>query len=1380
MINLLSALQLIACLVLGVEAEKDEGFVLNEVQTIFVSHFGDNSRNDCGTNMAPCQTIEHALTLLNKDIDAKLIRVMDELEIQAGSKWNKEFLLEIGSSSPQGISRTLKVDISSSVQKGISHVVCEMEMQLRCLDFCLTQTNQNPTDISGGTFENTREGHALHQQDAPAVILLDSENGNLQLAHCTISTLKHLLEPFEFSFLSAKSGKLSIADLDINDVCKFKAKVSPFIVSEKVNIVNLDELKVEHFILEKCSVFEHPKSLKLKNTHINYCERKNENVACMDCSSSAEDVVNLEFTNCFFQYCTSEDSMVGGALSVGMENPNSILEMMGCSFQSCKGLCGAGLYLSIIKGTVTISQTSFSCEATVGGGGMYVKDANLMKSLTLMEVLFNDCSAENGGGAWIGVGGDEIKTSCWFQNCLFSGNKVLESGADLFVSEGGTKSIDKTIIDEKTFSTSESKRVCIQNATSGDIQERDDLLGEGSLTYYLNVDTGKDDPECGLGKETPCFSMSATIKRIEVKWQTSVIADGEGMMQVKEPINFDGDKAIVVGRNSKKLNVNVALTKGLVANGDGAINVRNKASVYLSLWDINIDTTIETTKTSPFVVSSDSAWAFSISSSIICPSDAKGILNCALFEIHGGRFELNKIEMHNFSSTRALLHGEGETLKIMLNKLNHLETTSATESAFTFCGEWKEILLMSNNYTECTSPNHKKGGAIYIKYSRANAHVQISDERFESCSCTEGDGTGDGSLGGAVFIEAIDEVVDDLNIYLSQSTFTKCVSDVGKWIFISCPKGVTQLTDDCFEFSLNKLYGKENLMIVEERQNKETVNGRKSPSNADRVDLLMPGEHQLIYKSTTLYVGGEGSVDSRDCGRKEKPCQTIECTEDHAIFGKTNSFLVSGMHTLKRSIIPADYTAFDIGSKSKDAATLVIPQALELYCDDVAVIYCIKQLISLYTLSIEYPLHFEHRPVDIILIEGDCQLISITLKPSEEELEAYSNQFSVPFLDFKLIVARKGSLIMTNVVVIGTISEKAASSAIASLDPTLNYHQQEYGKDGIAVNFRKELEDDASVCEWGSCLVSIRTRRGPSVPCIENCVFKNIKEGALLITDSVLEMENNTFENNRPDPSSKAFPHLRHNIHCEKGDICRITIKSLNETSDGSTDVPFGFWNKECDVNGEAVKSMTGLFYTPELKEAAIEKPSKAHPANDNQMDILNKYWLDAKSEESKVIINVKGEYLIPCGLRFEIGKKEGKGQLQWAEVPISEFLNESFLKVKIEKSFLDAKDAETIEVRLRYPNGLKNGVDATASVILKQVKKEDDPEKETPPQQPIITIIIVASCCGGAAVIAAVVVVLAVCVVRQKRRGYARLSKSEEKKDINSRPLSSYSQTSW
>ncbi|KAH7816010.1 uncharacterized protein MONOS_10348 [Monocercomonoides exilis] len=225
----------------------------------------------------------------------------------------------------------------------------------------------------------------------------------------------------------------------------------------------------------------------------------------------------------------------------------------------------------------------------------------------------------------------------------------------------------------------------------------------------------------------------------------------------------------------------------------------------------------------------------------------------------------------------------------------------------------------------------------------------------------------------------------------------------------------------------------------------------------------MPGEHQLIYKSTTLYVGGEGSVDSRDCGRKEKPCQTIECTEDHVIFGKTNSFLVSGMHTLKKSSIPVDYTTFFINSQENDAATLVIPQALELYCDDVAVIYCVDQLISLCSLSIEYPLHFEHHPVDIILIEGDFRLISITLKPSAEEIEAYCNQFSVPFLDFKLIVARKGSLFMTNVIVIGAISEKAASYAIASIDPTLNCHQQEYGTDGIAVNSRKDLEGDASV-----------------------------------------------------------------------------------------------------------------------------------------------------------------------------------------------------------------------------------------------------------------------------------------------------------------------------
>ncbi|KAH7814825.1 uncharacterized protein MONOS_15675 [Monocercomonoides exilis] len=1370
MISLLFTLQIIVCLVFGEEAEKDEGFVLNEVRTIFVSHFGDDSRNDCGTNIAPCQTIEHALTLL-KNIDAKSIKIMDELEIKAGSKWNKEFLLEIGSSSPQGISRRLKVDISSSVQKGVSHFICEMEMQLRCLDFCLTQTNQNPTEIFESTFENAREGHTLHQQDAPAIILLDSENGNLKLAHCSIFTLKHLLEPFEFSFLSAKSGKLSITDLDIDDVYKFTTKVSPIIISEKVNVGNLDELKVEHFILEKCSVFEHPKSLTLKNAQICYCERKNENVACVNCSSSAEDVVNWEYTNCLFQYCTSEDSMAGGALSIGMENPNSILEITGCSFQNCKGLCGAGLYLSFIKGTVTISKTSFqSCEVTVGGGGMYVKDANLMKSFTLMEVLFNGCCAENGGGAWIGVGGDEIKACCWFQNCLFSGNKFLESGADLYVSEGGTKSIDKTIFDDKTFSTSEGKSVCVQNASSGDFKERYDLLSKGSLNYFLNTDKGKDDPNCGLTKKSPCLSLKAAVEAIKTKWDVTISCDGSEMMQINQPLYFSSENSINVAGDPSQAHVSVSLSKEYAAEGNGAINVKNNAKLYLNSLGIKIDTTVETTKTSPFVVSSDSAGAFGINLSNVYPSDVKGILSCALFEIHGGYFFARNTNIFDFTSSRALFYFNKDSIDISGCIMSNLKTTSADESIFTLIGDWKEILLMSNSYTECTSPNHKKGGVIYIKYSQANAHVQISGERFESCSCTEGDGTGDGSLGGAVFIEAIDEVVDDLNIYLSQSTFTECVSDVGKWIFISSSKGVSQLTDHCFEFDLNELYGKENLMIVEERQNKEKINEGKNQKNADRVDLLMPGEHQLVYKSTTLYVGGEESVDSRDCGRKEKPCQTIECTEEHVIFGKTNSFFVSGMHTLKRSIIPADYTAFDIGSESKDIATIIIPSTLELYCDDVAVFYCVQHTTTLRSLSIEYPLHFDHRPVDIILIEDDCQLISITLKPSEEELEAYSNQFSVPFLDFKLIVAQKGTLLMSNVVVIGTISEKAASSAIASIDPMLNYRQQEYEKDGIAVNSRNEQEGDVSVCEWSSCLVSIRTQGGWREPRIDNCVFKNIKEGALLITDSVLEMENITFENNRPDPSSKAFPHLRHNIHCEKDDYCEIEIKSLNEKSDGSTDIPFGFWNKECDVYGEAVKSMAGLFYTPELKEAAIEKPSETNPANDNQMDILNKYGLNAKSEESEVTVNMKGEYLIPCGLQCEIGKKEGKGESQWAEVPISEFLNESFLKVKIEKTFLYAKDTETVEIRLRYPNGLENGVDVTSSLILKVGKTPSSPDKSKLTRQQII--IITASACGGAVFIAAVVIVLAICVVRRKRRGYVSFGKSKEKIDINSHPL--------
>ncbi|KAH7829438.1 uncharacterized protein MONOS_711 [Monocercomonoides exilis] len=104
---------------------------------------------------------------------------------------------------------------------------------------------------------------------------------------------------------------------------------------------------------------------------------------------------------------------------------------------------------------------------------------------------------------------------------------------------------------------------------------------------------------------------------------------------------------------------------------------------------------------------------------------------------------------------------------------------------------------------------------------------------------------------------------------------------------------------------------------------------------------------------------------------------------------------------------------------------------------------------------------------------------------------------------------------------------------------------------------------------------------------------------------------------------------------------------------------------------------------------------------------------------------------------------------MEWNDCSISEYVNETEIRVKIPQSIFDVDEYTSVICRLSYPSGVIEGEKRYSQNLVLEHQKKEDPKTLTSTQ----LIIIIASSCAFSIIVVVAIIVTAVCIVKRKKR---------------------------
>ncbi|KAH7815983.1 uncharacterized protein MONOS_13780 [Monocercomonoides exilis] len=393
-------------------------------------------------------------------------------------------------------------------------------------------------------------------------------------------------------------------------------------------------------------------------------------------------------------------------------------------------------------------------------------------------------------------------------------------------------------------------------------------------------------------------------------------------------------------------------------------------------------------------------------------------------------------------------------------------------------------------------------------------------------------------------------------------------------------------------------------------------------------------------------------------------------------------------------------------------------------------------------IDFEYPDAIEGDVLDIIYDKNSLQIFDVVFRPWKTELKGENvlGGEGRP-LPYKLIVKEKSTGDITRLVVHGRNSndngENHRNNNQMENFKRLSEMEEIKHNSGIV---EEVIEDGNPLCSWDSGLIFINQGY---YSYINDSSFIDISEGAIFVESSSLNMNNCSFENNHPiNEGWMKFPSLHHNFRVKGRSTDKyISINSLKKGSDGTEGKPLGMISS-ANVGGSAVDNASSLFFIPVLLNVSLEKG-----------DQRNVNGMVYQTNDESVIAVVSGEYLFPCGLTFEASKKRKDQELKWIDCPVSEYVNETRMNVKIPKSVLDVDDYTSVVCRLSYPNGMMDEKKSKSKefVFVKQ-KKEETANDEPKDKKSSQIIIIAVSVSVFVVVVAVVTAIVAIYIMKKKK----------------------------
>ncbi|KAH7826465.1 uncharacterized protein MONOS_2162 [Monocercomonoides exilis] len=1320
------------------------------VDTIFISEKGDDSKQNCGSEADPCKTIAKGIELLGEGPGDKSIKIVDTSEMPYGLQFLKDFSLAITTTSKQAVRRTIAFDLTVLAARGKFHMVNEKTLTLDHLTFNLIP------------FKTRRPLNEA--EETSAIILSRGVDGDLAVRDCSIYFHKRTDEFAPFSILRIIEGKISIDGFYWGYLGNcYLSSVAILHISEEVVLQQLKNFQINCARLDKECALELPSSFALEGSQFNTIERENAGPVLLEAKSGADKKVTITLSECEISSMQSLKSENGGCIYFEMMHPESELNIADTKIDYGRAVRGGGAMIGAMKGKVKLENVVFrSCEAAADGGGLLIMDLTQMAGFECRNGTFLECKAKTGGGMAIHLGKEaKLIDEILFKNCFFKENSAGQCGNDLALCSEGVIEMNQSPFDVDSFSLTKEHRIGAIKK-DGTIVFHSDWLRFDTVDIDIDGINGEDSEECGKQEKRPCKTMKQAVNNVLQGREFSLYATEDSNKFDVEPIMIEERFVKILNRKDNAIRITTVLDEAKVHPGEGLFNVLQNANFRLSRADVQVDTTRQSGRdNSLFVCNGNGAFADIYRVNISC-TDPKQMLNCVLIECKIGKLSLNYVLISHFTSSFAIVLAEAaKDVYLCGLSMDTITTTCTTQSILTILAECRELNFFSGNISNCRSTEHKVGGALYLEIGNYN-YYSFSKGRFVNCSCESPKTASNGrnsmqneeSKGGALFIRTSDEITETVNLKLNGMRFSDCSADRGKNMYLSIPIGRKQIKEEFFEFEMEDIYGSANLMLLEERKGGEM----------NIVDLLSDEADRLPYHSQNIYVGGERACNDKICGRKERPCNLISTAIEHGIQnGEVSMYIIGRVFVDKPFLIDEFVTLTSASEASSEPSSEweqgsskasnsfsvteknrgILQIGSNMKADsEIAVFEMRNYYISFEHIDIEYPDAIKGDALDIIYAEYDLKITDVVFKPWYTGLKGENVKGGDGrALPYRLIVSSQGPETYKQLVIYGrngNITNGKQSNEYGNIKEGEKNHFLKF-KESFASSdqMNREGEEDNPLCSWNSGLLYVH---GAFHLYINDSSFVDISEGAIYSTYSRLTMNNCSFVNNHPIGNNwDKFPSLRNNIRSpDKSESYYIFINSLAAGSDGLDGKPFGML-VEGKVYGNAAENMDSYIFTPVLKNATLIK--KAKETSEKGKDRI----LESNKGAQAVI---HGSYLFPCELTVEASEKRVGKMKEWIECPVSEYVNETEMRVTIPSSLLEGDEYTSLVCRLRYQSGIAKGEKRSTDYITLAKQKKEDPKKLTKGQ---VTAIIASV--SAFAIVAVAMIIIVVCVVENKKR---------------------------
>ncbi|KAH7817030.1 uncharacterized protein MONOS_15022 [Monocercomonoides exilis] len=834
----------------------------------------------------------------------------------------------------------------------------------------------------------------------------------------------------------------------------------------------------------------------------------------------------------------------------------------------------------------------------------------------------------------------------------------------------------------------------------------------------VDGENGVDSEECGLSGNTPCKTIKKAVEHCEPEGKLLIHTAETSNKFDTEPIIIDGRHIELKNRDQNVIGITTALDEKKVKNGDALFCVKGIGYLYICYADICVNTKRESGRNQGLLVVEGEGSQTKLEKTNISNIETGNELSCVLIECKSGELMFQSIEISHFVSSCALILAEAsQKIEIFAMTLDSITTKSKTQSVLTMMGGCQSAKFDDCTFTNCWSTEHKLGGAIYLEITNSEHPCLFFRMHFTNCSCESANANADRlsahlndeSKGGAMFIQSTDEVTKTLKLELKDMEFMKCAAEKGEYIYLSFPAGRKQIDEDQFYLEMEGIYGKKNYILLEDRKDGRII------------DLIADKENILPYHSENIFVGSEEASNEKTCGRKEEPCSQLSDVAKHKSWKNRMSLYIiekifvnepfSGCQVTKFSSVNDSISMpSSKGEQSRGTvrigANIKTDFALAVFGDEIS-------MFSFFHLDFEYPDAIEGDA--LTLIYGECvfQITDVVFRPWFTGLKGEN------------VLGDEGKLLLYKLIEFGRVTTEFSQLVIYGRNKNITQKSQR-GSDEAACSLRA----------FRNATNEEHLNQGNEENNLLCSSFIDIGDGAILSHSTTLHLYNCSFINNHPiDASWEKFPSLRHNVR-SNGDWIRV--ESLSPGSDGLDGKPFGMLSNE-EASGTAAENMDSYFFSPILKNVTLKRD-----------DTSKKNELQRENEIEKEIEAVAhGSYLFPCGLTFEVSKKRKGEEMKWTNCPVSEYTNETEMKVRIPPSLFEVDDYTSVVCRLTYSSGIINGENKHSANVILVKQKKDDP-KAMPTTH---LVVIIVSTSVFSVVVVVIVIVSIVCVKRSKKR---------------------------